>query len=273
MFFVLNTAGHVEGSTVSIRASNAATADLVIGLLELTQAGADCANPVCLDTADVGLDGDPETLTVTIGATPFTGLVNIDSFNFAPMEGVLTIEVVFSDEVVAGSVCDSNDADVCADAEVLSCSTDESTQTRARCEFGCSTDNSACASAVLGESCADPLVVRFPGPGETLQIPTDTSDFADDLVGSCDSGGEGGDGVFSFVAAFSATMVISHSGFDGILYVSENTCGGVELTCDDGFLEDSITFDVVGGRSYFVVLDAFFAGDEGSTVLSFGFAP
>ena len=79
--------------------------------------------------------------------------------------------------------------------------------------------------------------------------------------------------MFSFVASFDTTMVISHSGFDGVLYVGEGTCGGIDIDCNDGFATDTIEFDVTAGETYFVVLDTFSAGDAGPTELAFGFAP
>ena len=100
-------------------------------------------------------------------------------------------------------------------------------------------------------------------PGSPGQVVGDTTGLTDDTTPSCAIGSTGSDTTVEFTAPADGeyTFDTFGSSYDTTLYALD-TCGGVELACDDDTdgLQSRISLDLLAGETVVLVVDAFSTG-------------
>lgn len=127
-------------------------------------------------------------------------------------------------------------------------------------------------------SCAAPEAIMLPAVGAESTITlsyADASDNARDFYGEACSpynGGAGDEKVYTFTPSANAALTISTEGYDTLVALLANDCGGFSfVACNDDASDEtfssSITANVVAGTPYFLVVDSWpvSADDEEQT--------
>jgi len=174
-------------------------------------------------------------------------------------------EVVPTTECGNGIAEDGEDCDG-DDLRSQGCTDAEFTGGKLSCNSNCELDFSQCTSEQACDA-VSPTRTGVVYRGDTSGAPSRHNTY------SCTAGGKGGDVSIAWSAPFSGCfqiIVTSDSDLDTIAAVYPDCVSFSELSCDDNSGTDQFSvaeFDAVVGTTYAIVLDAYFASDEGPLTL------